>query len=696
MRSALRFILLSAVSCFVALHAKAVDIAARDSLNTAIAQASTASDSLKVMFDLLDTSPYNDRAGYAEKVYRLAIRSHNVTAQLEMLRIMSNLYAGNDSLQAVQQQRAEALPDSRDQRETLTFIKMMRITTKARTASESDCIDLLFRELNDYEGDKKSTPEQQMLHLYSVCMFLGNNPRSSMLTGYVDKLGMLVRQLSYQNEGIRHLYFTQAARIYTLNGDTKEAVAADREMLQGIERLMARHHRQGRRYRHYEAHKYVCYRRMLSNYKSLGPQEADSLYENILHLAEVNPDVAADLASDPRARAYYLLAKGRNAEAVPLLREIVDNPKNKSTRTLILRDMRNAARAAGDREAELYASTQYADAIEGMMNASERDRMNELQVVYNVASLQKERDAMEMERHGNDLRWHRIILTVSGIVLLILLVALVVVSRFYRKARKLSMQLTEANRDITEERDKLQRTQKNLIMARDKAHRAADIKSDFVSSMSREVNAPLNAIVEYSQFIVDNMDEKRRKYLEGFAEVVTLSAELLQTLINNALDVSSIEREEAVITKRPVSVQSMCHMAIENVRKKVAPGVELSFANAGEPDRIITTDPGRVEQVLLNLLGNAAKFTESGNITLSYSGDAAAGTITFAVTDTGPGIPEGKEEVIFERFEKVNAHTQGSGLGLYICSLVSRLLGGSVSLDTSYRDGARFLFTIPV
>ena len=115
-----------------------------------------------------------------------------------------------------------------------------------------------------------------------------------------------------------------------------------------------------------------------------------------------------------------------------------------------------------------------------------------------------------------------------------------------------------------------------------------------------------------------------------------------------------------------------------------------------QSDSIITTDPQRVEQVLINLLSNAAKFTDEGSVSLSYAFDAEHKHITFAVADTGIGIPAGKETVIFERFEKLDSHTQGSGLGLYISSLLARLLGGEIRVDTAYTDGARFLFTIPV
>jgi signal transduction histidine kinase len=110
----------------------------------------------------------------------------------------------------------------------------------------------------------------------------------------------------------------------------------------------------------------------------------------------------------------------------------------------------------------------------------------------------------------------------------------------------------------------------------------------------------------------------------------------------------------------------------------------------------IDTDPTRAEQVIINLLTNAAKFTEKGRISVLYGIDTAENVAKIVVEDTGSGIPAGKEQKIFERFYKGSQITQGIGLGLPICRLVSRLLGGSVDLDTTYTSGARFIFTLPI
>ena len=100
--------------------------------------------------------------------------------------------------------------------------------------------------------------------------------------------------------------------------------------------------------------------------------------------------------------------------------------------------------------------------------------------------------------------------------------------------------------------------------------------------------------------------------------------------------------------------------------------------------------------MITNFLNNAAKFTESGSITLSYKVDDEKSNVVISVTDTGIGIPENKQEVIFDRFVKLNQYSSGTGLGLHICRLIAEILKGTVKVDPTYTDGARFLFIIPL
>lgn len=135
-------------------------------------------------------------------------------------------------------------------------------------------------------------------------------------------------------------------------------------------------------------------------------------------------------------------------------------------------------------------------------------------------------------------------------------------------------------------------------------------------------------------------------------------------------------------------------MSVDNIRKDVQEGVELHFQPARE-EFIVKSNPERIMQVLVNLLHNAAKFTPSGDITLAYNIMKEGQRICFTITDTGPGIPLEKQEAVFSRFAKLDSYSQGTGLGLSICRGIADKLGGSLTLDSKYTKGCRFVFIIP-
>ena len=113
-------------------------------------------------------------------------------------------------------------------------------------------------------------------------------------------------------------------------------------------------------------------------------------------------------------------------------------------------------------------------------------------------------------------------------------------------------------------------------------------------------------------------------------------------------------------------------------------------------DFVINTDVQRLQQVIINLLSNSAKFTQDGVITLDFSVDKGRKLAFFSVTDTGCGIPKEKQKLVFERFEKLDEYAQGTGLGLSICKLTVEKWGGEIWVDPDYTEGARFVFSMPV
>lgn len=151
------------------------------------------------------------------------------------------------------------------------------------------------------------------------------------------------------------------------------------------------------------------------------------------------------------------------------------------------------------------------------------------------------------------------------------------------------------------------------------------------------------------------------------------------------------------ITLEPGEMHFMAQAAISSSEHRLQPGVTMTYESPREDPFEFTTDPRRVQQILINLLTNACKHTPKGSIVLRGELDEKRGRVVYTVTDTGPGVPPDKAEAIFDRFTKLNDYVQGTGLGLSICRDIAERLGASVYLDTTYTEGgARFVFEVPV
>lgn len=241
---------------------------------------------------------------------------------------------------------------------------------------------------------------------------------------------------------------------------------------------------------------------------------------------------------------------------------------------------------------------------------------------------------------------------------------------------------------------RLKRSQIRQEAMKEKAVQAIQRKNMFLSNMSHEVRMPLNAIVGFSAVLTDEDesfdDESRRE----FSEIIKVNSFQLLKLINDILDFSDFENDNITFNIRTHDAVKLCNEVVETVMASRKLEVEMRF-DTDLSVLMLDTDDARLRQVLINLLVNAAKFTEQGSIVLELK-MADAGTALFSVTDTGCGIPPEKQHLIFERFEKLNDFVQGSGLGLSICQLIVKYMNGKLWVDSGYTRGARFCFTHPL
>lgn len=238
---------------------------------------------------------------------------------------------------------------------------------------------------------------------------------------------------------------------------------------------------------------------------------------------------------------------------------------------------------------------------------------------------------------------------------------------------------------------------RNLQASNRKVRMADAAKTRFIQNMSHEVRTPLNAIVGFSQLLSlpDGTLEPEEK--EEFSGHIVNNTKMLTMLLDDILNVSAMDNGEYSIVYESGEINTMAREAISSSEHRLQPGVSLHYIPCQEEPYSFTTDPRRVQQILINLLTNACKHTKEGEITLASSLTDKPGYVTYIVTDTGTGIPASEADKIFERFTKLDEFVQGTGLGLSICRDIADRLGAEVFLDTTHQGpGARFVFRIPI
>ena len=348
---------------------------------------------------------------------------------------------------------------------------------------------------------------------------------------------------------------------------------------------------------------------------------------------------------------YYLASQGETDKAVELAREELGDEGEGIIPLLYEK--------AG-RWQEAYQALRHA------YNAN--DSVNNVSLANSMMGI---RDQLAINDMENKSARNRFIALSIGFLLLILLVMAQVYIVFTR--RKHLKELKEAYQRATES-DKM--------------------KTAFIQNVSHEVRTPLNIISGFSQVIADPELTDSVEERQHMASMMQKSAQQITTLIDEIIGLSLIETTEKMRRDDAAHINRLLREVMTEYRNHLSKDTNLQLETTLADDFTVQTNVNMLKRIVSALTENATKYTEKGHITLKASADEK--TLTITVEDTGCGIPEKEAENIFGRFVKLNSFKEGIGLGLPLSRKLAKQLGGTVTLDTAYKDGARFIVTTPI
>lgn len=393
------------------------------------------------------------------------------------------------------------------------------------------------------------------------------------------------------------------------------------------------------------------------------------------------PDMGNDLCD---IKTYYYWLTGEYSKIVELYDSSYD--KSRVDQLRFLKVKAEALQMIPGREKE--ANEQYSLYIQLRDSLERRDAqvsLEEFATIMDVSRLNKENSELELAMSRHKLHTTYVSLIGLGIFILVMCVFTFKLWRLNRRLRHSEFDLRRKNMALTE-------ADKIIVKEKERAENASRMKSAFIQNMSHEIRTPLNSIVGFSQVLVEEL--RGQEDMKTYASVITENSNNLLKLVGDVLELSTLDTMDKEIKKVPVSINDLCSLALKRVKDDLKPEVELLF-DSWKNEYPVCSDSKLIATVLDNLLLNAIKFTTRGKITLDCHLSMDAQHIEIVVTDTGIGIPEDKQEWVFERFTKVDEFTQGTGLGLAISRLAAQLLGGQIMIDSDYKEGCRMVFTLP-
>jgi signal transduction histidine kinase len=664
--------------------------AVKDSLSEALPSASSPLQKLEIMTNLMDLSRQEEQVEYAKQLYWLALEEdedyYKGAALTEILRFYVNTDAKDSAKVYLAEAERELKGKARDF--LVTYMKTIMDVRVVYYTKGEDRMKLIEKYKLRLETEKDMPVLDKISNYYLLGMANSNRVDPKNQDAIYKEVCYYMNNLIELSDNIP-LRYSYLFRLNTLNILSLMEATPENRVKASLRYLNMQ--KEYADTKEMKKRPYTSKRHLLNAYSTLataaetvGKDMATYYFNYFIDLNRKYPEDAAFSAEYDRyftSLNYYKSirdfqkAADYNDSVIYYFRHGDFQFDLTENIVLTLKDKIDCLDSLHRYKDAYEAYKEYSVLLDSARTRSMDNKVEDLEIKKHVDELVVEKKALEI-----DLQKSR-----SQLYLFLALLILSIcfgIFIFFRlgKVKSLYKELQESNRLV--------------IIASEKAQESERMKNAFIKNMCHEVRTPLNAINGFAELITsDGISPEEKK---EFSKIIYTNCHNITSMMNDVLVIAQLDSSNEVLPLEPVHISLLCHHEM-NKLKKLQQKPDIHYQVEGDKSNdLIYSDPNHFGIIISHLLNNANKFTNQGSITLSYRPEEEGRIMCICVTDTGCGIPADKSEWIFERFTKNDDFIPGSGLGLYLCRLITQRLNGSLKLDTSYTGGARFILRLPI
>lgn len=641
--------------------------ASRDSLVYMLSITKDPSEHIRIYRHLADISyGEKDEIKYLEKLYGEASRAGQTETALEALSDLSIAFSMTREPDSARRYLELVRDMETGSTEGLwsAYTSMFLFNNELLEGKAGKTVQEKLDRYKTAAGKNEGNIYRQIENAYSIGIVHLSREKAEEAVPYLATADELASKLPFK-DGCRYRITIKRrlARAYLMTGRNEKSVGLLENSIKLQERYFDTYYRRARPFYRMDEFYISCYTSMLLNLDSMPPERVKFYLDRLAHLCRDS--------DNPKYRySYYLslnnyhLSRKEWEKALSYGDSLIKYARDIAPYNLPGLYFVNSAiyEKLGLPAPALEYFKQAHTMQDSVNSAISQQKLDELKVEYDIDRLSYEKSQLEVRNKRMMIAGLSVMLSVVGGLCVYLYVLL-------HRERVVKMKLARY-RELAEEGEKM--------------------KTAFISSMCHEIRTPLNAIVGFSDLLLDPSFGPGDR--ETFSAKVSLSAGELTAIIDGMIEVASLDISDERLPVEPYDISVICAEEMEYLAKHARNGVECRVEFPDGPLEAMT-NVHYLSLLLEHLLANAAKFTEEGSITLRCTGEGDS--VVISVTDTGCGIPEHHRQAVFGRFTKLDAHKQGSGLGLYLCRLIAKRLGGKIFIDTEYANGTRMVVVLP-